>query len=315
MPEKSNPIAGSKGKTGFWELRQEAARPNVLQLYIYTTIEPNGYDWWTDEVIESETSAQHFREVLAQYPNATEIEIYINSLGGDVVEGTAIYNQLRRHPAHKTVYVDGFAASIASVIAMAGDEVVMPANTLMMVHNMSQRVWGNPSQLRKAADDLDVINSTGREAYLMKAGDKLSRERLVEMMDAETWLPARECVELGLADRIADEVETDPENGEESPQQRGGAVMLAARAMGFDKLAARVRQAEERAEAAEKALQEAEKRAQEKAPTETAGSTGTPEITQQSAESAAEDGKEADGGNAGAGKACMNLMAALCGLK
>ena len=149
----------------------------------------------------------------------------------------------------------------------------------------------------------------------MKAGDKLSRERLIKMMDAETWLPARECVELGLADRIADDKSEDPEAGEESPQQRGGAVMLAARAMGFDKLAARVRQAEERAEAAEKALQEAEKRAQEKAPTETARSTGTPEITQQGAESAAEDGKEADGGNAGAGKAGMNLMAALCGLK
>ena len=315
MPDKSNPIAGSKGKSGFWELRQEAGRPNVLQLYVYGYVEPDGYDWWADEKIESETSANHFREVLAQYPNATEIEIYINSLGGDVVEGTAIYNQLRRHPAHKTVYVDGFAASIASVIAMAGDEVVMPANTLMMVHNMSLHVWGNPSQLRKAADDLDVINSTGREAYLQKAGDKLSRERLVEMMDAETWLPARECVELGLADRIADDKSEDPETGEESPQQRGGAVMLAARAMGFDKLAARVRQAEERAEAAEKALQEAEKREQEKAPTVTAGSTGTPEITQQGAESAAEDGKETDGGDAGAGKACMNLMAALCGLK
>ena len=315
MPDKSNPIAGSAGKTGFWELRQEAARPNVLQLYIYSYVEPNGYDWWTDEVIESETSAQHFREVLAQYPNATEIEIYINSLGGDVVEGTAIYNQLRRHPAHKTVYVDGFAASIASVIAMAGDEVVMPANTLMMVHNMSQRVFGNSSQLRKAADDLDVINSTGREAYLQKAGDKLSRERLIEMMDAETWLPARECVELGLADRIAEEVSTDPEGGEGTPQQRGSAVMLAARAMGFDKLAARVRQAEQRAEAAEKALQEAEKRAQEKAPVDMSGSTATPTVTQQGAGSAAEDGKKADGGDAGAGKAGMNLMAALCGLK
>ena len=315
MPDKSNPIAGSKGKSGFWELRQEAGRPNVLQLYVYGYVEPDGWDFWTGSKVESETSADHFREAMAQYPNATEIEIYINSLGGDVVEGTAIYNQLRRHPAHKTVYVDGFAASIASVIAMAGDEVVMPANTLMMVHNMSQHVWGNPSQLRKAADDLDVINSTGREAYLQKAGDKLSRERLVEMMDAETWLPARECVELGLADRIADDKSEDPETGEESPQQRGGAVMLAARAMGFDKLAARVRQAEERAEAAEKALQEAEKRAQEKAQTETAGSTGTPEITQQGAGSAAEDDKEADGGNAGAGKAGMNLMAALCGLK
>lgn len=314
MPEKTKPIGGRSGKTGGWELRQAADRPGVLQLYVYGYVEPDGYAWWTDEKIESETSANHFREVLAQYPNATEIEIYINSLGGDVVEGTAIYNQLKRHPAHKTVYVDGFAASIASVIAMAGDEVVMPANTLMMIHNMSWGIYGNPAQLRKAADDLEIINDTGREAYLMKAGDKLSRERLIEMMDAETWLPARECVELGLADRIADEA-ADSGGTEDAPQQRGGAVMLAARAMGFDKLAARAREAEERAELAEKKLQEAEKRAQEKAPTETAGSTATPTITQQGAGSAAEDGKKADGGDAGAGKARLNLMAALCGLK
>lgn len=313
MPEKSNPIAGSKGKTGFWELRQEAGRPNVLQLYIYSYVEPNGYDWWTDEVIESETSAQHFREVLAQYPNATEIEIYINSLGGDVVEGTAIYNQLRRHPAHKTVYVDGFAASIASVIAMAGDEVVMPANTLMMVHNMSMHVWGNPSQLRKAADDLDVINTTGREAYLIKAGDKLTREKLTEMMNAETWLPARECVELGLADRLAEE--TAEEGGEAAPQQRAPALQLAACAMGFDRLAARAREAEERAKLAEKKLQEAEKRVQEKSAPETSGSKAENEGAQQSAQSGAEDGKEEDGGNVGAGRARMSIMEALCGLK
>ena len=313
MPEKTKPIGGSAGKTGGWELRQAADRPGVLQLYVYGYVEPDTWSFF-DGRIESETSAEHFRETLGEYPNAKEIEVYINSLGGDVVEGTAIYNQLKRHPAHKTVYVDGFAASIASVIAMAGDEVVMPANTLMMVHNMSWHICGNPAELRKAADDLEVINNTGREAYLMKAGDKLSRERLVEMMDAETWLPARECVELGLADRLADDVSADPEGGEDAPQQRGSAVMLAARAMGFDKLAARARAAEQRAEAAEKALQEAEKRAQEKAPTETTGSTDTPKITQQGADSAAEDGKEADGGNAGAGKATMNLMAALCGL-
>ena len=313
MPEQTKPLGGSAGKTGGWELRQAADRPGVLQLYVYGYVEPDTRSSF-DGRIESETSADHFRELLSEYPNAEEIEVYINSLGGDVVEGTAIYNQLRRHPAHKTVYVDGFAASIASVIAMAGDEVVMPANTLMMIHNMSWGIFGNPAQLRKAADDLEVINDTGREAYLMKAGDKLSRERLIEMMDAETWLPARECVELGLADRIADEA-ADSGGAEDAPQQRGSAVMLAARAMGFDRLAARAREAEERAELAEKKLQEAEKRAQEKAPTETAGSTGTPEITQQGAESAAEDTDKADGGDAGAGKAGLNLMAALCGLK
>lgn len=295
-----------------WELRQEAERPGVLQLYIYGYVEPDYWDWF-DEKVENETSANHFREELAKYPNIAEIEIYINSLGGDVVEGTAIYNQLRRHPAHKTVYVDGFAASIASVIAMAGDEVVMPANTLMMVHNMTWGVYGNPAQLRKAAEDLDVINGTGREAYLLKAGEKLSREKLTEMMDAETWLPARECVELGLADKIAEDKPAD-EGGEE-PQQRAGAVMLAARAMGFDRLAARVHEAEARAAQAEQALREAEKRAQERGNAQGTGSTAEADKAPETAQSGTEDGKEADGGNAGAGGARMSIMAALCGLK
>ena len=117
---------------------------------------------------------------------------------------TAIYNQLRRHPAHKTVYVDGFACSVASVIAMAGDEVVMPRNTLMMIHNMWWGAVGNAAELRKSADDLDIINAAGREAYLTKAGEKLTEEKLTELMDAETWLTAEQCIALGLADRYAD---------------------------------------------------------------------------------------------------------------
>lgn len=100
--------------------------------------------------------------------------------------------------------MDGFACSIASVIAMAGDEVIMPRNTLMMIHNMWMCACGNAAELRKAADDLDVINAAGRQAYLQKAGEKLTEDRLSEMMDAETWLTAEQCVELGLADRLAD---------------------------------------------------------------------------------------------------------------
>lgn len=188
-----------------WEIKQAANRENVLQLYIYGDVEGGYRDWWSGEYVDSDTSAEHFREELARYPNASEIEIFINSYGGEVFEGTAIYNQLKRHPAHKTVYIDGFACSIASVIAMAGDEIVMPRNTLMMIHNMWMGAVGNAAQLRKAADDLDVINNAGRQAYLQKAGDKLSEERLVEMMDAETWLTAQDCIELGLADRFADE--------------------------------------------------------------------------------------------------------------
>lgn len=188
----------------FWELKQAAAA-DTLQLYIYGDVEGDWYDWWTGQRVESDTSAEHFRAELAKYPEAREIEIFINSYGGEVFEGTAIYNQLKRHPAHKTVYVDGFACSIASVIAMAGDEVVMPRNTLMMIHNMWMDAVGNAAALRKAADDLDTINAAGRQAYLQKAGDKLSEEKLSALMDAETWLTAQECIDLGLADRFADE--------------------------------------------------------------------------------------------------------------
>lgn len=193
-----------KERKPMWEIRQ-SANAGTLDIYIYGDVESDSYDWLTDEVIESETSANHFRDELAKYPNATQINIYINSYGGSVFEGTAIYNQLRRNPAHKTVYIDGFACSVASVIAMAGDEIVMPRNALMMIHNMWMGAVGNAAELRKAADDLDVINTAGRSAYLAKAGDKLPEAKLIEMMDAETWLTAEDCITYGLADRLADQ--------------------------------------------------------------------------------------------------------------
>lgn len=186
-----------------WELKQKTQ--GTLDLYIYGDVKADGYDWWRAEVIRSETSANTLRDELAAHPDVSQINIYINSQGGSVIEGTAIYNQLKRHPAHKTVYVDGFACSIASVIAMAGDEVVMPRNTMMMLHNMWMVVQGNAAELRKAADDLDKMNEAGRAAYLQKAGDKLTPEMIAQMEDDETWLTAQECMEYGLADRYAEQ--------------------------------------------------------------------------------------------------------------
>lgn len=185
-----------------WELKQ--AGDDALDLYIYGDVEEYTYDRGSQRVIESETSANYFRNELSKYPNVQRINIYINSYGGSVFEGTAIYNQLRRHSAYKTVYIDGFACSIASVIAMAGDKIIMPKNALMMIHNMWMGVIGNAAELRKAADDLDVINAAGRNAYLAKAGDKLTADQLAEMMDAETWLTAEQCIALGLADEYAE---------------------------------------------------------------------------------------------------------------
>lgn len=186
-----------------WELKQ-AADPGALDLYIYGDVEGDGYDWWTDEVIKSETSAQHFREELAKHPEASQINLYINSYGGSVFEGTAIYSQLRRHPAKKTAYIDGFACSVASVIAMAADKIIMPRNAMMMIHNAWMFAVGNSTELRKAADDLEQINKGNRQAYLMKAGDKLPEAKLIELLDAESWLTADDCLAYGLADEYAE---------------------------------------------------------------------------------------------------------------
>lgn len=197
-----------------WEIRQQAEN-GVLNIYLYGDVEAETCvnDGWWGYLEESQNSANHFREVLSQNPNVSQINLYINSYGGSVFEGTAIYNQLRRHAAHKTAYIDGFCCSIASVIAMACDEVVMPRNALMMIHNMWMSATGSAAELRKAADDLDVINAAGRAAYLERAGEKLTEEELVVMMDAETWLTAERCMEIGFADRYA-ENDADMSNAE-----------------------------------------------------------------------------------------------------
>lgn len=180
----------------FWEMKQSG---DTLELYIYSTVESD--HWWK----ESETSATHFRDMLAEHRNAKEIKVYINSLGGSVMEGIAIYNQLKRHAAHKTVVIDGFACSIASVIAMAGDTVIMPKNTVMMIHNAWTIASGNAVQLRKAADDLEVINQASKQAYLEKSGGKITEEKLTELLDAETYLTAEQCIAYGFADKFAED--------------------------------------------------------------------------------------------------------------
>lgn len=184
-------------------LIKQAIEPNTLELYIYDYVESDGEDWWTGETIPSETSANYVKEQLDQNPNVTQINIYINSYGGEVKEGLGIYNLLKRNPAQKTVYVDGFACSIASVIAMAGDKVVMGTNTLMMIHHASMGVFGNADELRKAANDVDVIDKASCSSYLEKAGDKLDEATLNQLLDAQTWLSAEDCLKYGLADEIA----------------------------------------------------------------------------------------------------------------
>lgn len=185
------------------------------EIYITTEIAPDGekfnYDTWQWEAVESPTSQNHFVRVLADVQDGDEIHLYINSLGGSVKEALGIYNALKRAPAKVFAHIDGFAASAASIIAMAADEVIMPRNTCMMIHNAAWWTYGNPAELRKSADDLEVINKSAIESYMMKAGNKLDAVTLQRFLDAETWLTAAECLEYGLADRVDEAgASTDP---------------------------------------------------------------------------------------------------------
>ena len=156
----------------------------------------------TDEWEDSDTSAAGFRDALKSLGDVKTINLHINSPGGSVFEGIAIYNMLKQNSAHINVYVDGLAASISSVIAMSGDAIFMPSNAMMMIHNPWTMAVGNASELRKQADDLDRITESSVQTYLAKAGDKLDKDTLKQLMDDETWLTAQEAVDYGLADEV-----------------------------------------------------------------------------------------------------------------
>ena len=133
--------------------------------------------------------------------NIKQINLHIHSPGGDVFDGIAIYNLLKNHPANVTVYIDGLAASMASVIAMAGNEVIMPENAMMMIHKPWGIQGGDAEDMRKYADLLDKVENTLIPAYANKTGK--TPEELAEMLSAETWLNGKECVEQGFADKLA----------------------------------------------------------------------------------------------------------------
>lgn len=177
----------------FWEVKNAANQ--VGEVYIYGDI--TSYKW-----DDSDTTAQSFKEDLDSLGDINTLNLYINSPGGSVFQGQAIYSIIKRHKAYVKAYIDGLAASIASLIPMAADEIHMPANAMMMIHNPWTFAWGNAGEFRKQADDLDKIRESMIETYLNKAGDKLQRDKLIEMLDAETWLTAKECQEYGLCDHV-----------------------------------------------------------------------------------------------------------------
>ena len=156
-------------------------------------------EWAWEEY--GEMSAWNLSQKLAELEGVDTINVNINSYGGSVKEGLAIHNALKRHSARIVTRCDGFACSIASVIFMAGDERIMYDSSLLMIHNAWTSVWGaNAAELRKQADDLDTITQASKNAYM--AHVSISEEELSALMDAETWIPAQEALDMGFATSV-----------------------------------------------------------------------------------------------------------------
>ncbi len=124
---------------------------------------------------------------LDQLENVSKINVHINSGGGSVFGGIAIYNMLKRFDAEITVYVEGLAASIASVIAMAGDKIIIPANAQMMIHKPSSAAWGNADEMRKEADVLDGCQKVILNTYMQHVKEGVTEETINDLINAETW--------------------------------------------------------------------------------------------------------------------------------
>lgn len=158
-----------------------------------------------DEIGFFGVNAADFKRTLDDYGPVAEINLSLHSPGGAVFEGLAIYNQLKNHPATVNVHIDGIAASIASLIAMAGDSITMPENAFMMIHKPWAVSKGDAEKLRENADLLDKVEKTLISAYRDQTG--LSDDDLSEMLAAETWLSGPEALELGFATSIAEPIE------------------------------------------------------------------------------------------------------------
>lgn len=176
----------------------------VHKIYLYDEVKAKGdFNWETWKYDESETSAKHFRELLETVGENDTIELYINSDGGSVKEGTAIFTNLKRCKAHKTGYVDGVANSIAATILQACDHRVMGEGTGMVLHNMWTVAVGNADEIRNEADKLDAWMKASRALFMQRCGGKITEDRLKEIMDKETLLGPDDALEIGVIDEIS----------------------------------------------------------------------------------------------------------------
>ncbi len=177
-------------KNKFWKwAKNEITQNNVLRLDGVIAEE----SWWSDEV-----TPKQFREELNSCDG--DIEVYINSPGGDVFAASQIYTMLMEYKGNVLVKIDGLAASAASVIAMAGTTTTMSPTACILIHNPWSLTAGNSDEMRSCAEFLDEIKESIINAYELKTG--LSREKISELMSAETWMNAKKALELGFCDTI-----------------------------------------------------------------------------------------------------------------
>ncbi|HIE6632276.1 head maturation protease, ClpP-related [Bacillus luti] len=187
------------------DIRFEAKGENEYKLTVYGSIG----GWF------SENNAEAVRRKI-QDVKAEKIHVHINSGGGSAFDGVAICNMLKQHDAEVIVHIDGWAASAASVIAMSGDKIIMPSNTMMMIHQASTFEYGNADVFEKTARDLRKIDSALAASYKKRFVG--TDEELKQLLKDETWLTAEEAVALGLADEIADEIEIDDTQEDEEEE-------------------------------------------------------------------------------------------------
>lgn len=178
---------------------EAAATADIFNITIYGDI---GESWWGDS-----TSAKDVETVLKDV-TALTIKINLNSPGGDVFDGIAIYNQLKNHSAKIIIEVDGLAASAASVIAMAADELIMNTGSMLMIHEASTYAWGTKHDIQKTLNALEGIDKSLADIYMTRFQGE--RSEIETMIQNETWFTAQEAVDIGLADRVNETVVEDP---------------------------------------------------------------------------------------------------------
>lgn len=165
------------------------------------------YDPETESIVVSRTSSEYVAQEISKYPEISQINLYINSWGGEVKEAYGIMSQLKRTGAKITAYNDGFACSAAANMLVSADEIIMPKNAIVMIHNMATLAYGNSAELRKTADALDKMMEGCRTIYLDRAKNGMTEAELTAMLDNETWLTAQECYDIGWCDQLIDNID------------------------------------------------------------------------------------------------------------